>query len=53
LFQRAIAVNGRLDRVDVINPDPGSSARFAGLLRKKALVWYPSSELFLASDALA
>jgi hypothetical protein len=53
LFARGLASNSNLSRVDVVNPDPDSSARYARLLRKQALGWYPGVDLFLATGPFA
>jgi hypothetical protein len=48
LFQRGMARNRAAEWVDVINPDPGSAHRYARLLPKFPLRWYPDTQTFLA-----
>jgi hypothetical protein len=41
LFQRSIYANEELDTLDVVNPDPDSAARYARLVPRKPLRWFP------------
>lgn len=47
LFQRAINANTSAEQLDVVNPDPAAAARYAGLVSKKPMSWYPNLETFL------
>jgi hypothetical protein len=41
LFQRSIYRNEELKAVEVINPDPNAAARYARMIPKKPLRWFP------------
>lgn len=47
LFQRAVTSNREIPQVEVINPDTASAARFAALVPKRPLHWYPDLGAFL------
>jgi hypothetical protein len=49
LFQRGLNANKTLVRLELINPDPSSAARYATLLPKTPLAWYPSHDSFLST----
>jgi hypothetical protein len=51
LFERSIQINGNLTDIDVINPQPASAARFAGVAPERRLRWHPSLRHFLEADA--
>jgi hypothetical protein len=53
LFSRAIAENENLGVVEVIDPSPASAARFAGIVRRRPVVWYPDVWSFLESEPFA
>jgi hypothetical protein len=42
LFQRSLAANASLDGVRIVNPSPESATRYASLLPKMRLSWYPT-----------
>jgi hypothetical protein len=48
LFQRALAANTNASSVEVVNPDPVSAERYARLVPKKPMSWFPNLDLFLA-----
>jgi hypothetical protein len=52
LFQRAVSANAELTAMDVVNPDPASAARYASLVPKKSLHWYPNIDRFLATSPI-
>jgi hypothetical protein len=47
LFQRALVSNTNAAGIEVINPDPGSAERYARLIVKKSMTWFPDLDLFL------
>jgi hypothetical protein len=53
LFERALARNGQLPWIDVVNPAPPSAARFASVGVNKPLRWHPRVDDFLERDAFA
>jgi hypothetical protein len=53
LFERGIAENRKLKWADVINPDPASAQRYAGLKPVVPIRWYPSPEYFIDADTFS
>jgi predicted dehydrogenase len=53
VFERAVARNGDLGWIDVVNPAPEAAARFASVAGRTPVRWYPSLEALLAGDDLA
>lgn len=51
LFERSIQSNANLTDIDVINPEPASAARFAGLAPERRLRWHPTLDSFLEADS--
>jgi hypothetical protein len=52
LVQRGIVTNRNADWIDVVNPDPMSAQRYAGIAPTSSVRWYPSLSSFLALDDL-
>jgi len=50
LFQRSLR-EGNIEHVDIVNPDPNCTARYAGLLPKTPLRWYPNLDQFLDTSS--
>jgi hypothetical protein len=48
LFQRALAANNVVERLEIINPDPLAAGRYAALARLPVR-WYPSMQDFFAA----
>jgi hypothetical protein len=50
LFQRALATNTSATGIEVINPDPVAAERYARLIVKKSMTWFPDVDLFLTQS---
>src|SRR5438309_1143813 len=46
LFERGMAVSPNLRWADVVNPDPSSAQRYAGLAPAVPIRWYPRLDSF-------
>ncbi len=47
LFQRAAFKNENLRYIDIINPDPSATERYASLMPRTPLRWYPDTNRYL------
>lgn len=52
MFQRSLSRANGLNWIDVVNPDPASAQRFAGLLGTRPTRWYPSVDAFLKAGGV-